>query len=196
MQKSTKAKIVGGATAIVMACGLAVAGSSLTSAYFSNTNTGGAINASYGSIYVDVDGKEFTTPDLNLSGMLPGESRSAEFTFTNSGKSAQDTWATFDDDAVLKAVNQLGRKASIEIKVNGQQIFFSDNLNDGYPNDPTVKPLPKQLQLIEGLAAGESATVEFTMGISEDFTSQLVAAIPVSLPYSIVATQVGIAPGA
>lgn len=196
MQKSTKAKILGGTTALVMACGLAVAGSSVTSAYFSDTNTGGTITASYGSIYVDVDGSKTKTPNLDLTDLLPGQTKTGKFTVKNAGRSPQDVHVRFDSDAILKLVNQLGRSAAIEIKVDDERVFFSDNLNDGYPGDPSVTPLPKQLKLVSDLAPQDDATVEFSFTYAASNTAQLPFEVPLSLPYSVIATQPGIAPGA
>jgi hypothetical protein len=197
MQKSTKAKVGGGLTAIVLALGMGVVASGATSAYFSDTNTGGAITASFGTIAVDVDGNRSTTPNLDLSGLLPGEARSADFTVKNTGRSTQDVHMQFDSDAVRKAINTLGSYAAIEITVDGERVFFSDNLNDQYPaGTPGVNPLPKQLLLKGGLGAGSEATVEFTFTASEKFQSQAMALVPLTMPYSVIATQPGIAPGA
>jgi hypothetical protein len=196
MQKSTKAKVGGGLTAIVLALGMGVVASGATSAYFSDTNSGGVITASYGSIYVDVDGNKTTTPNLDLRDLLPGETKTGEFTVANSGRSDQDVHVQFDSDAVLKLVNQLGRSAAIEIAVDGERVFFSDNLNDGYPGNPAVTPLPKTLTLVEGLAPGASAQVTFAFTYAASNTAQLPIEIPLNLPYSVIATQPGIAPGA
>jgi hypothetical protein len=198
MQKSTKAKIVGGATAIVMACGLAVAGSSMTSAYFSDTNTGGKIVATTGSIFVHTDGNAIKTSDLDLSGLLPGEAKADTFDVKNTGRSTQDVHLSFDNQAIVDAINDLGTYASITIKVNDEAVFYSENLNDD-PEDQGadgIAPLPAKLKIIDKLAPGEEAEVEFRLGIPSKATGNLPIEIPMELPYSVIATQPGIAPGA
>ena len=195
---SKNRKIVASAAAVVVALGLGAAAVGTTSSYFSDINSGGAITMWIGSIAVSVDGNRTTTPDLDLGSLLPGEVATGDFEVKNIGRNAQDVWLQFDPNhPTFKAVNQLGTYAEIEITVDGERVFFSDNLNGNYPpGTPGVTPLPSDLQLTEGLVPGDTATVEFSLKLSEKLQTQLPIAIPLSLPYSVVATQPGINPGA
>lgn len=203
MQNTTKGKLVAGTAAIVLATGLAVAGSSLTSAYFSDTNTGGAITGTTGSIEVDVNGNKTTTPTITFDNVLPGETRTGSFTFQNTGRSTQDVYLQFTNKALVDEINKLGTYAAIEIKVDGERVFFSDNLNDKWPGE--LVPLPQQLLLKAGVAPTGAHQVDFSFTVAGKFSTQIPNGPLVdkyglntvlSLPYSVVATQPGIAPGA
>lgn len=191
-------KIIAGGTAVVLALGLGAAAVGTTSSYFSDTNSGGEISMTMGSIYVKVDGKWTSTPDIQLGAMLPGEVASGDFQVENAGRSAQDVWLQFDpNNPTFQAVNQLGSYAEIEILVDGERVFFSDNLNGNYPpGTPGVNPLPADLKLAEGLAPGDTVDVVFSLKLAEKLEAQLPVFPTMKLPYSVTGTQEGINPGA
>jgi len=204
MQKSTKAKLAAGAAATLVAAGLAVSGSSLTSAYFSHTASGGQVTASHGSIELTVNGGT-KTPEIGFKNILPGETRTGSFKVKNVGRSAQDLWLQFTDQKTVDHINTLGRYAAIEIKYGEKTVFYSNNLNDKYPG--VLTPLPKELKLAENVAPGTEETVTFSFEVASAFKTQvsdaLMEMIPeladiakMKLPYSVTATQPGIAPGA
>lgn len=211
--------IAGGSAAALVALGLGVAAVGTTSAYYSNTNTGGAWQVTTGSIQVSVDDDAETTPDLAYDRLLPGEWHWDSFKVENTGRSAQDVYLQIDNDLVLKAINSLGTYGGIEIKVDGATVFKSLNLNDGYTDAnedrPPVKPLAKNTLLIEGLSPDAGpVTVEIGLKMGEAFETQVPDVVvieppipglpPIEIPmdkplpvsYSIVATQPGIAPEA
>ena len=192
-------KIIAGGSAALLAVGLGIASVGVTSAYFSDTNTGGHVEASLGSIKVAVDGDRNTTPVIDFANLLPGDTATGGYTVENIGRSAQDVYMTFPKEAQLKLINQLGTYAEIEITVEGERVFFSDNLNDGYPGNPDVTPLPSELKLADGLAAGEDIDVQFSLKLDEKWTNTWNIQWPtvtMKLDYNVVATQPGIAPGA
>ncbi len=193
-------KIVAGGTALILALGLGLAAVGTSSAYFSDTNSGGSVVVSAGSIYVDTDGNPTNTSDIMLDNVLPGETATGDFTAKNTGQSTQDLYVQFKAGGVLEAINELGTTATIEITVNDEQVFYSDNLNDEYPGDPSVTPLPETLLLAEDVAPGESIHVEFSFTLDADFVTQPGETwdeyATAKLPYSVIATQPGIEPGA
>ena len=84
-----------------------------TSAYFSDTNSGGYVAASLGSIKVSVDGDKGSTPVIDFGSMLPGEEREGGFIVANIGRSAQDVYITYPNEMQLKVTNQMGTYAEI-----------------------------------------------------------------------------------
>ena len=164
-------KIIAGGSAALLAVGLGIASVGVTSAYFSDTNTGGHVEASLGSIKVAVDGDKSATPVIDFANLLPGDTATGGYTVENIGRSAQDVYMTFPKEAQLKLIDQLGTYAEIEITVDGERVFFSDNLNDGYPGNPDVTPLPSELKLADGLAAGEDIDVQFSLKLDEKWTN-------------------------
>jgi len=178
--------------------GLAAVGS--TSAYFSDTNTGGAIIATTGTIAaiaVDVNGDPTATPDIAFETLLPGETQEQSFTVTNSGSSVQDVWVQFPNPDEVDAFSAVLKKdASFEILVDGQSVWNSAAVVDAQKPDWR---LPDEILLTQGLAPGESVTVTFAMTLDPTVTTAdapTTNALPVTLHYNIVATQPDIQPGA
>lgn len=192
-------KIVAGGTALILALGLGLAAVGTSSAYFSDTNTGGSVIVSAGSIYVDTDGSQSDTSDIYLDGIVPGQTVTASFTATNSGNSTQDLYVQLTSDAILAAINNLGTTATIEITANGETVFYSENLNDNDPSDPALVPLPDTVKLASDVAPGESVTVELSFTLDADVVTQVPQDwdhVTIALPYDVIATQPGIEPGA
>lgn len=189
-------KLVAGGAALLLALGLGVAAVGTTSAYFSDTNTGGAItvsSATAASIAVDVDGDPTTTPTLDFAGLLPGQTQTQTFTVTNTGTSAQDVWVQFPNNGENNKFSKFLETATFEIHVDGVLMWTSD------PAAGTAaKPAAPAILLAQDLQPEESAEVTFALTLDAETTSADVQASdkPVELHYDIVATQPGIQPGA
>ena len=197
----TNHKIVTAGTALLLAMGLGIAAVGTTSAYFSDTNTGGAITvsaASVATISVDVDGNPTTTPALDFAGLLPGATQTKSFTITNTGTSAQDVWVQFPDQKELQDFSMLLKdSAALEILVDGALVYTSDPA--GASAQAADWKLPDEILLAQDLAPGQSADVAFAMTLDATTTTadaQASSGLPVTMHYNIVATQPGIDPGA
>lgn len=186
-------KIIAGGTALLLALALGLAAVGSTSAYFSDTNSGGAITATAGSIYVDVmdpygQNSETGTPDIDLGTVVPGDTvTSGTLTVQNTGTSTQDVVIQFTDPAALAQLNALGEYGTVAIVVapagvdgEGEVAFSSHDL--------AANPLPSQVVLWDDLQPGESFYLSFTLSISPDATAQSQVE-SLGLDYSIVATQ-------
>lgn len=192
-------KIIAGGTALLLALALGLAAVGTTSAYFSDTNTGGAITATSGSvaaISVDVNGDPTATPDIAFENLLPGATQEQSFTVTNSGTSPQDVWVQFPNPEEVGDFSDILKKdASFEIYVDGQPVWSSGTTADA--KTPDWK-LPEAILLAQDLAPGESVTVTFAMTLDATVTSadaHGTGSLPATLHYNIVATQPGIEPG-
>jgi hypothetical protein len=189
-------KIAVGGTSLLVALALGVAAVGTTSAYFSDTNTGGAIIVSsetVATIAVDVNGDPTTTPDLGYAALLPGETQTQTFTLTNTGTSAQDVWVQFPNNGENNQFATFLDTATFDIYVDDDLVWTSDPASG-----TTAKPPAPAILLTEDLPPDESAEVDFALTLDSDTTSADVQASdkPVTLHYEIVATQPGIEPGA
>ena len=197
-------KIIAGGAAALLAVGLGVAAVGSTSAYFSDTNSGGYVAASLGSIKVLTDGEKFT-PVIDFGSMLPGDKVEGGFTVLNNGRSTQDVYVTFPTEWQRDLINTLGKKAQVEVIVTdskGQVIkhHIFDNLVE---HPEWGNPVPAEVDLAEGLAAGDSIDVEFVLTMTSDWGNTWNVNVPfewliptLTMDYNVVATQPGIAPGA
>ncbi len=185
--KNRNRKLVVGGTALVLALGMGMAAIGTSSAYFSET----AGTAGVSQVVVEEGSIDVTTdaPTLDYSNLLPGEEVTKEFAVTNTGENAQDLYITFTDPAALAELNAALEHSSMWIEVNGEQVFTSDS-------DEGAAALPSEVLLQDGLAAGETVTVTVGFMVDAGYTAQTPGENPITLPYSIVATQPGIAPGA
>lgn len=171
MRKSYVAKVTGfvGTTAATAALlGFAVAG---TGAYFTDTEEG-AIAATVGTIAV-------SAPDAGnvvLQEILPGEKRSYDVAYSNDGVSAQDVYVVMTDEH-FAAVQHEG-----SFTVNG-----------------TVAKKDVPIKVASGLAAGKGDTITFAYTLDAHLTDQKTYVDMFGsgeVDYKVVATQVGVAPGA
>lgn len=168
-------KIVAGGTAILLALGLGLAAVGSTSAYFSDTNTGGAITVTAGSIYVDTDGDATTTSDVEYTNVLPGDTLAQDVAVENAGTSAQDVYLVVDEAQLATAQAAADGKGDVYISVNGTEVA-------------QLSTMDAEVLLAEDLAAGGTATITFTLETSTG-TEQAIDPAGLNLPYSIVATQ-------
>jgi hypothetical protein len=222
-----KRKIIALAITGMLTIGLVAAAATATGAYFSDTKDG-KVTGSGGSILVAAGANADTGGGLNFgwSNMLPGEVYSATAYFQNSGANPQDVYLTFPNATALSALNQLGRYGAVKILVNGNVVYYNDNLND-YPNNGT-SGVPSQIPLASNVAPNGSGNVTFQFqyaskmvggnGLGFMWNSYPAADKPIhdardaagfgqrtvnpadgtgnGLPFAIVATQHGILPGA
>lgn len=175
--------------------GTAMIASGATGAYFSESHSG-VVTGSTGSIHVDTslshgDGAE--SLNFDLANLLPGEPQSVTVRYENTGLNVQDVWIVFDPTA-LGFLNSAGTNATIDISSNDGFSFVSA--------DMTANPLPGSIKVHSNLAPGGSGRVIGSFGIAasvsdpaaEGLTS--LGVVPLALPYTLVATQVGVLPGA
>lgn len=174
-------KIVAGGTALLLAMGLGLAAVGSTSAYFSDTNSGGAITVTAGSIYVTTDDSLKFTSDLEYTNVLPGDTVAKDVAVENSGSSAQDVYLVVDEEDLSKAQSAARGKGDLVVSVGENEVA-------------RLSTMDTEVQLASNLAAGDEITVTFTLEADTD--TEFATGRGVDLPYSIVATQPGIEPGA
>ncbi|MGV8965614.1 MAG: hypothetical protein ACOH2F_04990 [Cellulomonas sp.] len=184
--------------------GVGVAG---TGAYFTDTEAGN-IAGTMGSI------KVAATTDLNVvfTNMLPGQASVQTIGYANNGANAHDVWVVFPQAALgdfskytdIGLINDKGTYGEIHIKAGGTAVFDSNNLNDDATSCPLgssdpakgqgpCNPLLTQYLLASNLAPLAEGNMEFsyTPGAKYKTNQGLPEFV---LPYTIVATQHGIAP--
>ena len=152
-------KIIAGGSAALLAVGLGIASVGVTSAYFSDTNTGGHVEASLGSIKVAVDGDKSTTPVIDFANLLPGDTATGGFTVENIGRSAQDVYMTFPKEAQLKLMATLGTYAGLRDHRRRRARVLLRQPQRRLPGRPGRRPLPSELKLADGLAAARKVNV-------------------------------------
>jgi len=165
---------------IAMMGATAFVASGATGAFFTDAESG-TLTGNLGSIQVDTTNMDFT-----LSNLLPGEPQSVSVTFTNAGLNPQDLYLVFDADAVNELV---GFGAAISIVRADTTVLW---------NSPYWAPITSPLMIHDNVASGASGTFTATLTIDPSMVApNSVTPLPdVSIDYEIVATQVGIAPGA
>jgi hypothetical protein len=182
--------------------GLVAAASGATGAYFSDSDAG-RFSGTLGSIKIDgTGGTGVDGLDFSFDRILPGETRTATATFTNTGLSPQDVWITFPNTPTFQGLNQLGTYGKVEIKANNDVAFFSANLNNnfpcgtpGIPPAPTLCALPSKVKLFGNVAPGGTGTFSFSFTLGSAFTTQPdpIPVVP-GLDFLLVGTQVNIEP--
>jgi len=204
MSTSKAARIAGFTVALGATAALAGFAATGTGAYFSDAKTGNRITGTMGSIAITgSNGTGANNLDINFSNMLPGDTQASSVDFTNTGHNDQDVWVVFDQAALgtgdaKTGLNALGHYAEVQIKSSGTSVFHSVNLNDNAgtctPGPATdCNPLPHALKLTDSLAPGHSGSMEFAFTPSAAFKN--VQDLPLlNLPYTLVATQHGVAP--
>lgn len=208
MSKAKAARIAGFTVALGATASLVGFAATSTGAYFSDAKTGNTIAGTMGSIKIaGHDGSGPNNLGISFANMLPGEQQAKTVGFTNTGDNAEDVWVVFPQSALgdfdhstdTGLVNDLGTYGEIHVDSNGSEIFGSANLNDD-PNTcppgvgtPACNPLPHMLKLDENLAPGSSANWTFAFTPGAKFKGNADQAV-LNLPYTLVATQHGIAP--
>jgi len=172
---------------IALMGGTAFVASGATGAYFSDTNTG-TITGSLGSIELDTSGGGGADLlDFTLNGLLPGVPRTVTVGFSNVGISPQDVYLVLDSAAVT-TLNSFGGWATITV-VRGDGTVIWDS------SGPT--PFSSPMLVRGNIAPGSAGSFAATLTISPGVTApNLSPATVATVAYDMVATQVGIAPGA
>lgn len=176
MSRTTR-RMVGVGITLVATVGLAVAASGVTSAYFSDINSG-TVTGTVGYVQVSTGGGNGADGlDLKFENLMPGEPQTIKFDYKNTGSGAQDLWLTFKNVPALHALNNLGSYGYLKIADSSAGVVFeSSNLQDGRtvpaPGnscsnifDPSgCWPLPPQLKIRNSMAVGAEGTVSITFG--------------------------------
>lgn len=209
MSKAKVARLAGFTVALGATASLAAFAATGTGAYFSDAKTGNVISGTMGSIAITGhDGGGAHHLGISFANMLPGDTSSKTVGFTNTGKNPEDVYVVFDQSALgdhnaatNNGLNDLGHFASVEVDSAGSPVFRSSNLNDDPASCPTVadghrtdcSPLPHVLKLAENLAPGADGSMTFSFMPSAAFQNVQNVQL-LNLPYTLVATQHGIAP--
>ena len=178
MSRTTR-RMVGVGITLVATVGLAVAASGVTSAYFSDTNSG-TITGTVGYVQVQTGGGNGADGlNLNFENLMPGEPQTVHFDYKNIGSGVQDLWLTFPNVPALHALNNLGSFGYLKIVDSSAGVVFeSSNLQDGRtvpaPGnscgnvfDPSgCWPLKPQLKIRNSMAVGAEGTVSITFSYS------------------------------
>lgn len=205
MSKAKAARIAGFTVALGATASLVGFAATSTGAYFTDAKTG-TVSGTMGSIKITgTDGAGANNTDISFANMLPGEQQSKTVGYTNSGANPEDVWVVFPQSALgdfnhstdTGLVNDLGHYGEIHVDSNGTEIFGSTNLNDDPVSCPPAgtdcNPLPHMLKLADNVAPGTSGNWTFAFTPGAKFKGN--AGLPVlNLPYTLVATQHGIAP--
>lgn len=162
--------------------------------------------------------------DLAFSGLLPGSPQTVTLDYRNTGTSAEDVYVVFTNATAVSALDSLGTLGQVRLSSGGAgalgDVFDSSNLSDsptacGHFSSSGCWPLLHQYELARHLAPSQSGSFSFRFGLSSDDTVQpatgqtgwnpypvkgQTVVVPsdgsgAGLPYELVATQPGIAPG-
>ncbi len=196
-------KVVGFLGTVALTGGLVASAVAGTGAYFSDTKANNHITGAMGSIQIQGhDGSGANSLDSVFTNMLPGEAKSATLRYSNTGANDEDVWVVFTNATKLKALNQLGTYGEVHVASNGTERFGSQNLNDAYPcgtpgtnGAPTLCALPKMIKVADALQPGHTGDFSFSFKPGQAFKNVQGAQL-LDLDYDLVATQVGVQPGA
>lgn len=200
---SRKTKVVGFLGTVALTGGLVASAVAGTGAYFSDTKANNHITGTMGSIQIQGhDGSGANNLDSVFTNMLPGEAKSTTLRYSNTGANDEDVWIVFNNTTKLHALNQLGTYGEVHVGANGSEKFASQNLNDGYtcgtPGNagvPDVCALPSKIKLADALQPGHTGDFSFSFKPGEKFKNAQGQQL-LDLDYDLVATQVGVQPGA
>ncbi len=144
--------------------------------------------------------------DAVFTDMLPGQAHSKTLRYSNTGKNAQDVWVVFKASDLgtgdaKTGINSLGTYGEVHVASNGAERFASKNLNDNNQTcevgtgSPACMPLPSKIKVAAALEPGHTGDWSFSFTPSSQFTGYQGAPM-LKLDYDLVATQVGVQPGA
>jgi len=204
---SRKTKVAGFLGTVAVTGGLLASAVVGTGAYFSDTKANNHITGTMGSIAVDGhDGSGVNNLDIVFTDMLPGEAHSQKLRYSNTGHNDQDVWVVFKGAGLgtgdgKTGINSLGTYGEVHVASNGTELFASQNLNDNGTTcpvgvgSPACMPLPGKIKLADALKPGDTGNFSFSFTPGAKFKSVQLAQL-VNLDYDLVATQVGVQPGA
>jgi hypothetical protein len=209
------AAIAAPSLAVVSIVGLAIGS---TGAYFTDTNGGGQINATSGSVAVKVNGSETNAPVINFTNLMPGTPRTSTVSVQNTGSGSEDVYLVFDNsNGGWSAVNALGAYGIFTIDGT-----IYDNLNNRYawgtdtsgqvisenpasgcynvPRPAQIKFLPHYIKIAGGLTPTASKSFDITFQLHACMTGPNTDGVGAfdsgygQLLYSVVAFQAGVDP--
>lgn len=133
-------RVGGFVTALAASVGLVAAATSATGAYFSDTQNG-SVAGTFGSVKVVTTGHGGGSTGGSLAfdfaNLMPGTPQTATVTYKNTGTAKEDIYLVFPNVQALHALNNRGRYGYAQVTSNGQLVFQSSNLTDGYAANPT-----------------------------------------------------------
>ena len=200
-------KVVGFLGTVALTGGLVASAVTGTGAYFSDTKANNHITGTMGSIQIEGhDGSGTNNLDAVFSDMLPGETNSKTLRYTNTGHNDEDVWLVFKgpglgDGNATSGINSLGTFAEVHVASNGTERFASQNLNDRQSTcqvgtgTPACNPLPSKIKVADALQPGHTGDFTFSFKPDVRFKNAQLAQL-LNLDYDLVATQVGVQPGA
>jgi hypothetical protein len=204
---SRKAKVAGFLGTVAVTGGLLASAVVGTGAYFQDTKANNHITGTMGSIQIQGhDGSGANSLDAVFTNMLPGETQSTTLRYSNTGVNDQDVWLVFKGTDLgtgdgKTGINSLGTYGEVHVASNGGEKFASQNLNDNNTTcpagtgSPACMPLPSKIKLADALEPGHTGDFSFSFKPSQKFKSVQLAQL-LNLGYDLVATQVGVQPGA
>jgi hypothetical protein len=210
---SRKTKVAGFLGTVAITGGLVASAVVGTGAYFSDTKASNHITGTMGSISVrGYDGGGLNALDVVFTNMLPGEAKSATVRYENTGTHAQDVWVVFKPTDLgsgdgKTGINSLGEYGEVHVASNGTERFASKNLNDKYSCGtaggtdstghviPDLCALPGKIKLADAVDPGHTGDFTFSFTPGAKFKNVQLAQV-LKLDYDLVATQVGVQPGA
>jgi hypothetical protein len=178
-------KIIALVGAVVLVGALAAIAVGATGAYFQNIKAG-TVTGDSGSITVATSGGSTNGTggqNFTWAHMLPAVPNTATVTCTNSGANNEDVYLVLDA-TTLTALNSLGTFGECHINATTGDLF--DSVNMGFP------ALVADYKVGSNVAPGGTCWVSFEFNWGANYTNQ--TPVSLTLPYSMVATQVGIAP--
>jgi len=195
MMRLLKLRSVAIIATIALMGGTAFVASGATGAYFSQS-VPGTVQGTAGSIHIDTtasNGQGGNGLQFTLSDLLPGTPQTFRINYENSGISPEDVWVVFNQSDLndLNFANSTTALATVKIRSTGGAAW---GLSDLF-----ATPLPQKIKLHSNLASGASGYTNVSFGIAAGVTDQAGAATALNaavMHYNIVATQVGISPGA
>jgi hypothetical protein len=185
-----------------LTAGLLAAAVAGTGAYFTDSEAG-SFTGTMGTIAITA-----TNPTIEFTNMLPGEASTHTVGYTNTGLNNQDVWVVFPQSALgdfnartdTGLVNDRGTYAELHIAASGTPVFDSANLNDDAVScplgagTPACNPLPSKILLASNVAPGAGGDMSFSWTPAAKYSNAHQGGPELSLPYTLVATQHGIAP--
>ncbi len=220
MHKARIAKIGGFVGTLTAGAALVASAATGTGAYFTDSHAG-SFTAKSGILQMNT-----TATELSFTGLNPGEDKTQTIEYNIDGATTgnADVWLVFNPGDAGYALftgakgdpnaadGGLGRYGHFAVSSNGSKVFESYNLQagtgcvvdaDGHgfgtpstsvADTPPLCGVPTAIKLDSNLPAGYQRTVELIFGLTGRATGQNKDVA--SVPFKIVATQVGHRPDA
>lgn len=209
----------GAAMTTLAAAGALIAGViGSSSAYFTDTHGGGAINATEGNVALKVDGSTGNAPTINWSDIMPGVTKTTTVSVQNTGTNNEDVYLVFDNkNGGWSAVNAMGAYGAFTIdgtiydNLNNKfpwgtdssgQVISSNPASGCYnvPRPAQIKFLPHYIEVASALTTTASKSFDISFTLNPCTTGPNVAGAGAfdsgysTLNFSVVAFQAGVSP--